>query len=271
MGSLPSFCILSSVFCILLLFVTEVFDWALWVLVINVSVCPCGCREPGRRMNGMDKNSGPCAVEVIMFDFGGVIAEEGFRNGLRAIASKHGLNADAFVKEGFDLVHSTGYVTGRSDEKAYWQALREKTGIQDDDESLRKDILLHFVMRPWIIRVVKKLKERGQRVVILSDQTNWLDDLDATHHFFKLFDQVFNSFHSGKTKRDPSAFDDVLNAVGVEAGEVLFVDDHPGNIERAREKGLHTILYETAEGFIEELKKFCPDLYSGAGSTLTDV
>lgn len=211
----------------------------------------------------MDENSGPCAVEVIMFDFGGVIAEEGFRNGLRAIALRNGLNPEAFVKEGFELVHSTGYVTGRSDEKAYWQALREKTGIQNDDESLRKDILIHFEIRPWMIRVVKRLKERGQRMAILSDQTNWLDELDETHHFSMLFEQVFNSFHSGKSKRDPSAFDDALNAMGVKAGEVLFVDDHPGNIERAREKGIHTILYKNAESFMEELGKFCPNLRGG--------
>jgi HAD superfamily hydrolase (TIGR01509 family) len=215
-------------------------------------------------MNGMDRNPGPCAVELIMFDFGGVIAEEGFRNGLRAIALKNSLNPEAFVKEGFELVHSTGYVTGRSDEKAYWQALREKTGIQIDDESLRKDILIQFAIRPWMMRVVKRLKEQGQRMVILSDQTNWLDELDATHHFSRWFDQVFNSFHSGKSKRDPSAFDDALHAMGVEAGKVLFVDDHPGNIERAREKGIHTILYENVEGFMEELGKFCPNLQGGA-------
>ncbi len=212
----------------------------------------------------MDKNSGPCVVEVIMFDFGGVIAEEGFRNGLRAIALRNGLNPEAFVKEGFELVHSTGYVTGRSDEKAYWQALREKTGIRNDDESLRNDILIHFEIRPWMVHVVKRLKERGQRMAILSDQTNWLDELDETHHFSRWFDQVFNSFHSGKSKRDPSAFDDALNAMGVEAGKVLFVDDHPGNIERAREKGIHTILYENADGFMEELGRFCPNLRGGA-------
>jgi HAD superfamily hydrolase (TIGR01509 family) len=215
-------------------------------------------------MRGMAEKSGPCVVEVIMFDFGGVIAEEGFKNGLRTIALKNGLNPEAFVREGFDLVHRTGYVTGRSDEKAYWQALREKTGLQGDDQSLREDILVHFAIRPWMIHVVKRLKERGQRLVILSDQTNWLDELDTTYHFSRWFNQVFNSYHLGKSKRDPTAFDDVLNVMGVEAEKVLFVDDHPGNIERASQKGIHTILYENAKGFMEELWKFCPNLHGAA-------
>jgi len=60
-----------------------------------------------RRMRGMAEKAGPCVVEVIMFDFGGVIAEEGFKNGLRTIALKNGLNPEAFVREGFDLVHRT--------------------------------------------------------------------------------------------------------------------------------------------------------------------
>jgi hypothetical protein len=39
----------------------------------------------------------PCTVEAILFDFGGVIAEEGFRNGLVAIAQASGLPMNWFT------------------------------------------------------------------------------------------------------------------------------------------------------------------------------
>jgi FMN phosphatase YigB (HAD superfamily) len=200
---------------------------------------------------------GPCTVAVILFDFGGVLAEEGFLNGLRAIAEMNRLNPEAFVRTGFDLVHSTGYVVGRISEATYWKALREATGIKNDDHTLRSRILSQFILRSWMMEVVRKLKDRGMTLGILSDQTNWMDELNAKQGFFKWFDYIFNSYHQGKSKRDPSAFDYALATMRVEAKSVLFVDDHAGNVERAREKGMHTILYMDREIFLDQLNTYC--------------
>ena len=206
-------------------------------------------------MTGVSK---PCTVDLVLFDFGGVIAEEGFLKGLLSIGRMNGLEPEAFAKTGFDLVHATGYVVGRVEEPVYWQAVRDATGIQSDDETLRKEILKHFDLRPWMVDVVKRLKDSGVRLGILSDQTNWLDELNAKHGFLEWFDFVFNSYHQGKTKRDPSAFDDALHAMGLAAGRVLFVDDHPGNVERARDKGMHGVVYTDRESFMEQLRGYCP-------------
>ena len=208
-------------------------------------------------MTGVSK---PCTVDLVLFDFGGVIAEEGFLKGLLSIGRMNGLEPEAFAKTGFDLVHATGYVVGRVEEPVYWQAVRDATGIQSDDETLRKEILKHFVLRPWMVDVVKRLKDSGVRLGILSDQTNWLDELNAKHGFLEWFDFVFNSYHQGKTKRDPSAFDDALHAMGLAAGRVLFVDDHPGNVERARDKGMHGLVYTDRESFMEKLRNYCPKI-----------
>ena len=55
-------------------------------------------------------------IKAIMFDFGGVLAEEGFREGLKAIAEKNGLDPDLFYETAKELIYESGYVTGRSDE-----------------------------------------------------------------------------------------------------------------------------------------------------------
>jgi putative hydrolase of the HAD superfamily len=212
----------------------------------------------------MAEKSKPCTVDVVLFDFGGVIAEEGFLRGLLSIAEMNGLEPKAFAKTGFDMVHDTGYVVGRVDEPVYWQALRDATGIESDDESLRKEVFRHFVVRQWMMDLVRSLKGSGMRLGILSDQTNWLDELDSRHGIFEWFDFVFNSYRQGKSKRDPAAFDNALEAMGVEAGRVLFIDDHPGNVEKARERGIHTILYRDRNSFMEELRRYCP------GANLTE-
>ena len=203
-----------------------------------------------------------CTVAVILFDFGGVLAEEGFRNGLGVIAGNNGLDQESFVKSGFDLIHKVGYLLGQAEERDYWQALRRETGIVGEDEELRRVILSNFKMRPSMLKLIEKLRKAHIRIGILSDQTNWLDELDKKYDIFRRFDYVFNSYYLGKSKRDSTLFEDVLGLMGIRAREALFVDDYPGNIERAKGRGLHAVLYEDQDGLFRELARFCPFLKS---------
>lgn len=202
------------------------------------------------------------AIEAVLFDFGGVLSEEGFRNGLRAIARLNGIDEDTFVRAANDAVHKCGYVVGKVPESAYWEILRETTGIRGDDQYLRNEILSRFRLREWMFETVKRLKVFGVRVGILSDQTNWLDELDARDNFFREFDYVFNSYHMGKSKKDPGHFTDIVRILKIENDKVLFIDDDPGNCERARQAGLRVIHYRDREQFLHEIAGYFPAIIS---------
>ena len=131
-----------------------------------------------------------CSIDLILFDFGGVLAEEGFRNGLIAIARLNGLVPDSFLEKVYDITFTRGYVLGNADEKTFWEALREETGIQGSDDGLRNEILSRFTLRGWMLEIIRQLHHNSLLLAILSDQTNWLDELDAQHDFFQLFDRV---------------------------------------------------------------------------------
>ncbi len=76
-----------------------------------------------------------------------------------------------------------------------------------------------------MLAAVRALRQEGRLVGILSDQTDWLDRLDARDRFFGCFDRVYNSYHLGKGKRDPSVFTDVVRDLGIEPALALFIDD----------------------------------------------
>lgn len=202
--------------------------------------------------------TGSREVDAVLFDFGGVLAEEGFREGLRAVGRSSGVDPDAVVEAGFDLVHRTGYVTGRAKESAFWQALRERSGVRGSDRALRREILSRFVIRPWTIDLVDRLAASGLVLGILSDQTQWLDEIDRECGLFRHFHHVFNSYHTGVSKRDPAAFDRAVARTGLPAGRVLFVDDHDGNVDRARERGLRAVLYLDRDRLLRDLSRHLP-------------
>ena len=107
---------------------------------------------------------------------------------------------------------------------------------------------------------MQRLKDAGIRVGILSDQTDWLDELDERDHFFKYFDFVFNSYHLGKSKMDPSHFSDTVSRLGSPPEKLLFVDDNAPHCQRARDAGMYAILFTGQEPFMSEMARFCPFL-----------
>ncbi len=199
-----------------------------------------------------------CDIDMVLFDFGGVLADEGFAKGLRAIAAEHRLNETDFFNLARDLIHTTGYITGHADERVYWQAIRDKTGILDHDADLRRELLSRFIPRSWMLDIVRKLKSSGIGVAILSDQTNWLDELNEQYNFFKYFDVVFNSYHIGKDKTDLSHFSDTVSRLHGDPERMLFVDDNEGHCERARNTGMKAIRFAGRESFLKDLASICP-------------
>ena len=122
-------------------------------------------------------------IEAILLDFGGVIAEEGFQQGLHAIAEKFGLDQKRFFQLANEAVYNSGYVTGTGSENDYWNEVREHSGILATDDELRHEILSRFIPRDWMLETIRSLQQEGLITAILSDQSDWLDLLDARYHF----------------------------------------------------------------------------------------
>jgi putative hydrolase of the HAD superfamily len=84
---------------------------------------------------------------------------------------------------------------------------------------------------------------------------HWLGWLNERDHFFQYFDHVFNSYHLGKGKRDPTLFDDIAARLALAPDEILFVDDLRSNVERAQAAGWHAIHYTDRASFEELIGK----------------
>lgn len=193
-------------------------------------------------------------LKGVLFDFGGVLCREGFRGGLYAIARKNGLDPEPFFHLASDAIYDTGYITGRATEADYWEALRRATGIRGPDADLTEEILPRFILRPVMIDAVRSLRREGYVVAIASDQVDWLERLDERDHFYQEFDRVFNSYRLGKGKRDATFFDDLAKALSLEPGELLFLDDNAGNVERAASRGMYAMVVVSTEDTADELR-----------------
>ena len=103
----------------------------------------------------------PEPIRVILFDFGGVIAEEGFYAGLRQIAVEQGLNPDLLPRLGLDAMYPSRYVTGQGKEQDFWRQSHKTSDVSGKYADLREQILCRFLVRDWALELVDKLRKPG--------------------------------------------------------------------------------------------------------------
>jgi putative hydrolase of the HAD superfamily len=102
-----------------------------------------------------------------------------------------------------------------------------------------------------ILTWVRRLRESGYRTAILSNLPRPLgESLRARPGFLEHFDHVTFSYELGLVKPQPEIYEHAVDGLRVSAGETLFLDDRPNNIEGAAEAGLHAFLYRDWDGFL---------------------
>ena len=164
------------------------------------------------------------SIKAVLFDFGGVLAEEGFRKGLEEIAAQNSINPGFLYELAVEIIFKSGYITGRASEADFWQMMRKRSSLRGKSNTVyREKILGHFILRQKMITIVRKVKQFGLLTAILSDQTDWLDRLDERYHFFGEFDHIFNSYHLGKSKKDITLFEDIIDLLNITPVKITLV------------------------------------------------
>lgn len=195
-------------------------------------------------------------VNTVILDFGGVIADEGWAKGVRLIAEMNDFEPESFFKELNALLIETGYMLGGCTEEIWWEAMNKKYELKTTPAQMKEIIFGLFQVRGYVIELIKQIKEKGYKLVILSDQVNWLDELNERDNFFQYFDTVFNSYYEGDCKNNPEYFVKIVGKLGVKAEETVFIDDNAGHIERAGSTGMNAIHYNDFSIVKDKLQKF---------------
>ena len=94
------------------------------------------------------------------------------------------------------------------------------------------------------IAAIDGLSERGIGLALLSNAPlEVAAGIDAAP-WLESFAERFFSCHMKAVKPEPRAYEAVLDALGVAAGDVVFVDDRPANVHGARAVGMRAVLFD---------------------------
>lgn len=186
------------------------------------------------------------AIKHIVFDFGGVIfnldrIRGGYPEDLAIIFSLPIEQTEKIWEENKALVS-----TGRESPKDFLIRMKNKLQLGFDvDLGLNFWKYRNIVSRDridWELIDTIEIMKQEYKIHMLTDQVNldngaasWISEVNDHFH------TIFRSYEQGLQKLDQDAFHNLLNKIGADPSEVIFVDDSDRNIQTARKAGINGI------------------------------
>lgn len=110
--------------------------------------------------------------------------------------------------------------------------------------------------RPYSAELVRRLKNRGYGVYILSNYGDTMYRSNAVRfEFLKEVDGAVFSYREKIIKPDPAIYRLLMERFSLKAEETLFLDDRPVNVEGARRTGMKAAVVDSYETIMAALKE----------------
>lgn len=196
------------------------------------------------------------SIQVVVFDFGGVIAQANkqeitsfLRTTLdldedeidallksRKRVLKHEINDTRFWRDFFC------YHLGKNDTAFYqWYPKWEELLVSCIEK------------KPGMETLIKQLRKKGFQVALLSNTTHQKASILRKHGYYKGFHPLVLSCEIGADKPSSLAFKTFLDTAMVDPRDCLFVDDKPENVRAAREMGFDAVVFTGSEALVRDL------------------
>lgn len=183
-------------------------------------------------------------IKAIIFDCFGVLAEDGWMPFKRKYIGDNKKLAEAVS----DLGKQNEY--GLIDNETHLHKMAE---LMDVDPELLRAALGKRVPNEILIPFVKKELKPKYKIGLLSNANfNVLKDL-FTPEQAKLFDASVMSYESKLIKPDKRMFELMVERLGVNLNECVFVDDQERYCAEAEAYGMSSIFYRDFDQFKREL------------------
>ena len=200
-------------------------------------------------------------IKTVIFDMGGVIITlDENKAGKRFV--ELGMKEFAEKMDPYKQVGLNGQLEeGKISEEEYRRMVSEKLGREVSFEELQHCWLGYMKEVPARnLMALRKLKEQGYRVVLLSN-TNpyvsaWVDSEAFSgdgHPIGDYFDAMYRSYEVKYMKPDENFFRYVLGQEQTMPEECLFIDDGPRNCCAASELGLFTYCPQNGEDWCDKI------------------
>jgi putative hydrolase of the HAD superfamily len=150
------------------------------------------------------------------------------------------------------------YDEGKLTGLEFWRKLARDAGRNlrpaELEELCELDARMWLTENPPMLAWQLALKQRGLLTAIVSNMGDTVHDLmQRKFDWLSRFDVLVWSYQLHVTKPGPAIYRYVLEKLGTQREETLFIDDRPVNVEAAISIGMKGVVFTTVEKLREDL------------------
>lgn len=195
-------------------------------------------------------------IKTIIFDIGNVLMDFNFQICFRAYAP----DEETYQKILKATVQSPVWAEF---DRGIWTDEEILEGFIQNEPSIEPILRKMFERLEGIIRQrdyaipwIKELKSRGYQVLVLSNFPKKVYDLFQDEMtFLNEVDGGILSYRDRVIKPDKEIYTLLMERYDLIPQECVFLDDLEVNLKTAKELGMHTILFQTKELALDEMRK----------------
>jgi putative hydrolase of the HAD superfamily len=201
-------------------------------------------------------------VKAVVSDFGGVLTTP-LIDSFAAIQDSSGISLEDLGKAMAAVALDQGanplfeLETGRLSEAEFLRQIGVQLSAQLDRavemDGFGERYFAHLEPNQDMIGYMRELRERGYKLAICTNNVReWEQRWRAMLPVDEIFDVVVDSAFVGTRKPEPRIYELTLEALGVDAGAALLIDDIEANCTGAQALGIRAVRFQSSEQAIAE-------------------
>ena len=205
-------------------------------------------------------------IRNVVFDLGGVLLEWNADKILARLYQDSAVRA-LVLKEVFQHSDWLELDKGMLDEAAAVGLFQGRTGRSLlEMQQLMQAVRESLVPIPSTFELLEALSKEGIHLYCVSNmQAAVFAYLEKRYDFWSKFKGLVISASVQMIKPDREIFHHLFSRFGLAPSETAFIDDHPPNVESARQLGMHAILFRGADDCRRRLQQIDPLLLQEKG------
>lgn len=186
-------------------------------------------------------------IRAVMFDLGGVLLRTDDPQPRVNLARRYGITREELEKLVFGSEISLKAEIGEARPEDVWGHAQKTLRIANDEMASFQDAFwAGDRLDQGLLSLVQSLRGKYRTILLSNAWQGMRKNVAQRFGSLNAFEMQIFSAEVGLRKPDPGIFQHVLDLIGADPEEVVFVDDFVENIQAARKLGLRTIQFRNS-------------------------
>jgi len=201
-------------------------------------------------------------ITTVIWDVGGVLVRTEDGSPRQQLADRLKLERMELEELVFGGLSGDKAQLGQISTEEHWKNVLHRLNLQDEAlEEFQRIFWAGDRIDFELVDYIRSLRKQYKTGLLSNAFSDLREVLTSTWKIADAFDQMVISAEEGLVKPNPSIYRLALDRLEVEAGQAVFIDDMPVNVEAARQVGMYAIQFKHPEQARLELEK----LLNGSG------